>query len=235
MNREAFRDDLVAQRVAIFGYDPGVGASTDSFFRSRREPVTLAEAAERDVQQRAHFQQLADAAKAEGKTYFSLGGRCSGKTIAQWCKRGEYEHMWLDEAAEITLPTWLSLEAKPASSEQRAARMSGIMTVTIDLPSASPANRRSAIRTDENLADLLSNIRSSDAPGIAAMAAKSAKSVKPTPEPILSIAGEQGTAAEFAEALLAIRAKNAPPVKEAPRGLMVVADMDHRLGLWNRG
>jgi hypothetical protein len=77
--------------------------------------------------------------------------------------------------------------------------------------------------------DLL-GIVESDEPGIAAMAAKA---VQPTPEPVLSLGGEQGTAAEFAQALQAIRAKSAPPVKETPRGLMTVAAMDHRLGRWN--
>jgi hypothetical protein len=74
-------------------------------------------------------------------------------------------------------------------------------------------------------------IRASDITGICAMV--KAKLAKPAPEPVLSLAGEQGTAAEFAQALQLVRAKNAPPVKETPRGLMTVAAMDHRLGRCN--
>lgn len=95
-----------------------------------------------------------------------------------------------------------------------------------------------AIRTDtaknyanrSSYGDFVGHVRNSDAPGIAAMAAKR---VQPAPEPVLSLAGEQGTAAEFAQALQLVRAKNAPVIKEAPRGLLTVAAMDHRLGRWN--
>lgn len=79
-------------------------------------------------------------------------------------------------------------------------------------------------------ADYANYIRGADLPGIAAMAAKA---VQPTPEPVLSVLGQQVSESELAQALQLVRAKNASPVKETPRGLMTVAPMDHRLGRWN--
>lgn len=118
---QAFRDDLAAQRVAIFGYDPAAHASGDD---------------------------------------------------------------------EIELPSWLKI-----------------------VP-AGPA------------------LTFGDFCGITAMATKNAQ---PAPEPILSIAGEQGTAAEFAAALQLVKARAAAPVKETPRGLLCMPEtFDHRLGAWGR-
>jgi hypothetical protein len=74
------------------------------------------------------------------------------------------------------------------------------------------------------------HVRGADVPGIADMAAKS---VQPTPEPVLSIGGQKVTERELAQALRQLREKDAPVVKETPRGLMCVRDFDHRLGAWN--
>jgi len=80
---------------------------------------------------------------------------------------------------------------------------------------------------------LQGEILDSDRPGISAMAAKNAK---PAPEPVFSVEGAQTgeffSNDELLEALSLIRAKRAPAVKETPRGLMVVREFDHRLGLW---
>ncbi len=80
------------------------------------------------------------------------------------------------------------------------------------------------------LADWQARVLDSDKPGIAAAAAKP---VQPTPEPVLSVAGEQVTEREIAQALALLRGQNAPAVKETPRGLGIVAAIDHRGGRWN--
>lgn len=126
-----------------------------------------------------------------------------------------------DAAAAATYfglrPEQLSMEVEvtPATPEQRAVRIADTVTVTL-----SPLSIAGEFD------------RVSDLPGIAAMKAKAAKSVKPAPEPILSIGGSEFDAAELLEALQHVRARKAVPVKETPRGLMVVRELDHRLGLW---
>lgn len=72
-------------------------------------------------------------------------------------------------------------------------------------------------------------VTDSDAP--AYLKALTAQRVKPAPEPVLSIGGSEFDSAELLEALQVIRARKAPAVKETPRGLMVVRELDHRLGL----
>lgn len=76
--------------------------------------------------------------------------------------------------------------------------------------------------------------RPSDERGIVATAAAfRAKSLKPAPEPVHCVLGESVAEADLREALAMVRAKNAPPAeKQTPRGLMVVREFDHRLGLW---
>jgi hypothetical protein len=186
MKREAFRDDLAAQRVAIFGYDPAArgrdSTSVASYFRY-------------------------------GKSRFPSDPGPSRSWL-------NYDVLWVDECPEAE-----NIPAVP-----RVVHVGDSVVMTIDFDKGIPWFGRCTPLSDEVLADLLSDIRSSDIPGIAAM---SAKNVQPTPEPVLSIGGEQATAAEFAAALQAIRGKSAPAVKETPRGLMVVREIDHRLGAWN--
>lgn len=108
------------------------------------------------------------------------------------------------------------IDVAPASAEERAARKAGRITLTWqDDPFWSGG--------------YVEGVQASDRPGIAAMAAQN---VQPTPEPVLSIAGEQVSEREIAQALQLLRGQSAPAVKETPRGLMCVRDFDHRLGSW---
>jgi len=85
--------------------------------------------------------------------------------------------------------------------------------------------------TEFGVSSVVDCSRVSDVPGITA--AREAKNAKPAPEPVLSIGGSEFNTAELLEALQLVRAKHAPAVKEMPRGLMVVREFDHRLGLWD--
>jgi len=51
-------------------------------------------------------------------------------------------------------------------------------------------------------------------------------------EPVLSLDGQEFSAAEVREALALIRAKRPAP-KSTPAGLLVQRGFDHRLGMWN--
>jgi len=88
--------------------------------------------------------------------------------------------------------------------------------------------------TEFGTSSVADSSRASDQPGI--IAARAAKSAKPAPDPVFSVAGAQTgeffSNDELLEALTLIRAKRAPAVKETPRGLMIVREFDHRLGLW---
>jgi hypothetical protein len=134
--------------------------------------------------------------------------------------------------AEMGAPSYFTgdfeVKMSPASAEDRAARKSGVVTLSIGGRSAisqpvdtDDENRYSAWFTE--------GVRTSDEPGISAMAAKAAQ---PTPEPVLSVLGQQVTQSELAAALQLVRQKSAPAEKETPRGLMCVRDFDHRLGAW---
>jgi hypothetical protein len=118
------------------------------------------------------------------------------------------------------------IDVEAASPADRVARKSGKVTLTVDasymLAAVEGGWGRDGFNHDF--------IRDNDRPGIAAMAAKN---VQPTPEPVLSVGGEQVTEREIAQALALLRGQNAPAVKETPRGLLTVAAMDHRLGRWN--
>lgn len=78
---------------------------------------------------------------------------------------------------------------------------------------------------------LQGEIRDTDRPGIAAM---SAKQVQPPPKPSVSIDGVEFDSAELLEALQIIKARK-PQAVSTPRGLLIVAGFDHRLGRWNEG
>ena len=102
-------------------------------------------------------------------------------------------------------------------AQERAARKSGKVTLTW---------------RDDHLwiGGYVEGVQASDRSGIAAMAAKA---VQPTPDPVVSVLGQQVAQSELTEALALIRQKNAPPAeKETPRGLLCVRDFDRRLGAW---
>ncbi len=156
----------------------------------------------------------------------SFGGRRFGKSwfAGEWLARQSrnFETMWADEADDIPLPAWFQLKTEPASAEDRAARKSPKVTVTFDF---NPYEHLM-----QALVDWHDQVLPSDEPGIAAMAAKN---VQPTPDPVVSISGEQVTESEIAQALQLLRGQNAPAVKETPRGLLCVREgFDHRLGAW---
>jgi hypothetical protein len=229
MNRQAFRDDLAAQRIAIFGYDPARGSSIGTSLASHLHAggtVATETAGPAWAAKPAH-EILADIESAVAKLYADSAYRPLPATEA------ERELMALmfgvsrepveSEAAPFTESMCDGIVRKPAIP------VSYLVDIKVDLVS-------SGITIQDFVADdLLKGVydRPSDLPGIAAMAAKS---VKAAPEPVVSLRGEPVFADELAEALEIIRARKAPPdAKEAPRGLLCMPEtFDHRLGAWGR-
>lgn len=154
--------------------------------------------------------------RAPGTTYLQWASECQAAADAAQ----ENALRFFDEAAPITESMFDGILRRPAIPA------SHIVDIKVDIIPAGVSIQDFVVN------DLLAGRcgLSSDLAGIAAMAAKN---VKPASEPVLSIAGEKGTAAEFAEALQAIRAKNPQPVQETPRGLLCMPEtFDHRLGTW---
>jgi hypothetical protein len=180
---QPYRDDLAAQRVAIFGYDPSVkihapsvhiGGALRDFAAAVRVGMAKAERFQTLRLTQMQFEALLNHRKR------TLGGYGYPELP---CTMEEAKCLGFLDDGEIAIPSWLQ-----------------------------------------------GPIRESDRPGITALAAKNAK---PAPEPVLSIGGSEFDTAELLEALQIVRARKSAPVKETPRGLMVVRDFDHRLGLWN--
>lgn len=206
MKSEAFRDDLAAccEAPAV-----GVGALAAAFIPHEPDGVSFVE------------------------------GVC-GERYRRTCEAGQvrYDPLPVEpkfdfkvaRPADFRADMWAAqtLTLQPSRVE-RSGR-----TVTLYFGSGGAVNYGTgaretyAARSDYGV--LVDYERASDLPGIAAMAAKN---VQPAPEPVLCVAGEQVTEREIAEALALLRGKNAPAVKETPRGLLTVAPMDHRLGRWS--
>jgi hypothetical protein len=124
-----------------------------------------------------------------------------------------------EESAEIELPSWLQLKVEPAPPEKRAARCSDRITV--------------AISFEDYFGEWLAErnyVRPDDEPGIAAMDAKNAQAPAPS---TIYFRGEKVDADELAAALALIR-KAPEPVNTTPRGLLMVAPIDHRCGRWSQ-
>ncbi len=159
----------------------------------------------------------------------SVGGRRAGKS---W-----FNQLWMEELAEAHRSEPYSLKLSKAQSDSiqatldaereqmavdRAARKSPKVTLTYNF------NPYESVF--ETLNDWVEQILPSDKPGIAA----ATKRAEPTPDPVVSVLGQQVAESELAAALEIVRAKNAPPPEpQAPRGPMFRDDrFDHRLGAW---
>lgn len=158
---------------------------------------------------------------AAGESYGAWAMKC-----AEEAERNRAAMRFFVGTAPVIETDWGSIQVAPASPEKRRARASDLVKITTNVVSGSHDWWADWQR---RVANELLGIVESDEPGIAAMAAKN---VQPAPEPVLSIAGEQVTERELAQALQLLRGQSAPVGKETPRGLMVVREFDHRLGAW---
>ena len=159
---------------------------------------------------------------------------CYGVRYRRTCEAGciRYERM-PPEHGRFGCDGSYRIDVEAASPADRAARKSGKVTLTLNVQAyGAGALLEYVAEAFERSGRSLERICQSDFPGIAADIA--AKSVQPTPEPVLSIGGEQVTESEITRALALLRGQNAPAVKETPRGLLCVREgFDHRLGAWN--
>jgi hypothetical protein len=225
------RNDLAAQRVAIFGYDPLAShAHGEGGIAFRYEPTPW-------VCQSNHVHEGGTSgpatAGANGDDFFEAlsfqagAGLVAAKNnVLTFEKVSRFAHFALTEAQYGEL---IAYRGGCRCCDPGARPPCGVCTAPINLLEASELGF-----LDDGGIEIPSwlqgPIRESDRPGITALAAKNAK---PAPEPVLSIGGSEFDSAELLEALNIVRARKSAPVKETPRGLMVVAPIDHRCGRWN--
>lgn len=225
MKAEAFRDDLAARATfevlafqdriaamsgaALVGFDLSayahpigyVGGGTDREWRFTHTDGT----------------QFFKADPSPGESYGAWAMKCAEEAERERCAT----------FAEFTIPAWLL--AAPIRLMDHFSP-SGGETLWASRPLTQPTfGKPAGTPSDCYLPWFTEGVRTSDEPGIAAMAANA---VQPAPEPVLSVLGQQVSESELAQALALIRQKSAPAEKEAPRGLMCVRDFDHRLGAW---